>query len=100
MASIMSYASGRTSAEDCSKIKDLGYGITRHIHMYGQRFQIVSDPFPDGDGVAVHAISAHDPAIRTLRLPVSILLGLKDLLPRHWDCIPRHPYHKLTPFQR
>ncbi|MGA7460079.1 MAG: hypothetical protein WBW69_07625 [Candidatus Korobacteraceae bacterium] len=50
--------------------------------MYGQRFQIVSDPFPDGDGVAVHAITANDPVRRTLRLPVSILIGLKDLLPR------------------
>jgi len=80
MDSIMTYASGRTPAEDCLKIKDLGYGVTRHIHMYGQRFQIVSDPFPDGGGVAVRAIAAHDPAVRTLRLPVSILLGLKNLL--------------------
>lgn len=78
----MTYASGRTPAENCSKIKNLGYGATRDIHMYGQRFQIVSDPFPDGDGVAVHAITANDPVRRTLRLPVSILLGLKDLLPR------------------
>jgi hypothetical protein len=80
--SIMSYASGRTVAEDCSRIKDLGYGIARHVHQYGQRFQIVSDPFPDGVGVAVHAITANDSARRTLRLPVSILLGLKDLLSR------------------
>lgn len=78
----MRYGSGRTPAEDSSRIKDLGYGITRHIHLYGENFQIVSDPFPDGDGVAVHAISANDPTRRTLRLPLSILVGLKDLLPR------------------
>jgi len=78
----MTYVRGQTPAEYCSKIKELRYGVTRHIHMYGQRFQIVSDPFPDRDGVAVRAIAAPDPMIRTLRLPVSILLGLKDLLPR------------------
>jgi hypothetical protein len=79
----MSYASGRTPVEDCSRIKNLGYGVTGQINLYGQRFQIVSDPFPDGDGVAVHAITANDPVRRTLRLPVSILVGLKDLLPRY-----------------
>lgn len=78
----MTYASSRTPAEDCSRIKELGYGVTHQIRMYGQRFQIVSDPFPDGDGVAVHAITANNPVRRTLRLPVSILIGLKDLLPR------------------
>jgi len=78
----MSYASGRTPAENCSKIKNLGYGTSGPINLYGQQFQIVSDPFPDGGGVAVHAITANNPARRTLRLPVSILLGLNDLLPR------------------
>lgn len=82
MDSIMADASVRTPAQNCSKVRELGYGISHHIHLYGQRFQIVSDPFPDGDGVAVHAITAHDPAIRTLRLPVSILLGIKDQLPK------------------
>jgi hypothetical protein len=82
MDSIITYASPRTPAENCSKIKELGYGVTRHIQLYGQRFQIVSDPFPDGGGVAVQAITANDPVRRTLRLPVSILLGLKDLLPK------------------
>ncbi len=78
----MSHANAQTPAEDCSRIKDLGYGTTDHIHLYGQLFEIVSDPFPDGDGVAVHAITANDPARRKLRLPVSILVGLKNLLPR------------------
>lgn len=78
----MTHTSGRTPSEDCSRIKDLGYGVTRNVQLYGQRFQIVSDPFPDGDGVAVHAITANDPVRRMLRLPVSILVGLKDLLPR------------------
>jgi hypothetical protein len=49
--------------------------------MYGEDFEIVSDPFPDGDGVAVEAITSKDPARRTLRLPVAILVGLRDRFP-------------------
>ena len=50
--------------------------------MYGERFEIVSDPFPDGNGVAVHVTTANEPAKRTLRLPTSLLVGLKDMFPK------------------
>jgi hypothetical protein len=78
MGAIMNHASGRTPAKDCARIKDLGYSTSHHIKMYGERFEIVSDPFPDGAGVAVHATTMKDPARRTLRLPVAILVGLRD----------------------
>jgi len=74
----MKHASGRNSANDCARIKELGYLTSRHIYMYGEEFEIVSDPFPDGDGVAVEAITSKDPTRRTLRLPVAILVGLRD----------------------
>ena len=74
--------SDRTPAEKCSRIKDLGYGMAGHIDLYGQRFQIVSDPYPDGEGISVHVITANNSTKRALRLPVSILIGLKDLFPR------------------
>ncbi len=67
--------------EDCVRIKELGYGSSRHIQMYGERYEIVSDPFPDGDAVAVFVTTANDKTRRRLRLPASILLGLKDLFP-------------------
>ena len=72
----------QSTAEDCARIKDLGYSSSRHITMYGEQFEIVSDPFPDGRGVAVHVTTAHEPAERPLRLPMAILVGLKDLLPK------------------
>jgi hypothetical protein len=46
-----------------------------HINMYGERFEIVSEPFKEGDCIAVRATCGSDPAIRTLRLPIAILLG-------------------------
>jgi hypothetical protein len=68
--------------DDCVRIKDLGYGSSHHIRMYGQGFDIVSDPFPDGDGIAVQVTTAQEPKKRKLRLPKALLVGLKDLLPQ------------------
>jgi hypothetical protein len=68
----------RSRSRRCARIKDLGFSSSRHIKMYGESFEIVSDPFSDGDGVAVRAISGNDPKIRTLRLPTAILVGSGD----------------------
>ncbi|SPE44089.1 hypothetical protein SBA7_290017 [Candidatus Sulfotelmatobacter sp. SbA7] len=73
----------RSPSEKCARIKNLGFAASKHINMYGERFEIVSDPFPEGDCIAVHAISENDsehhpehhPKIRTLRLPAAILVG-------------------------
>jgi hypothetical protein len=67
-----------STAKNCAKIKNLGFTASRHIKMYGERFEIVSDPFSEGDGVAVHVISGTDPEIRTVRLPTTLLVGSKD----------------------
>ena len=69
---------GGPSAGKCARIRDLGYTSTKHIKMYGERFELISDPMEDGDYTVVQAISGSDPTIRTLRLPISILLGLSD----------------------
>ncbi len=69
-------------SDSCVKIKDLGFTPSMHIKMYGERFEIVSDPFDEDDCVAVRATSGNDPEIRTLRLPIAILVGLADRFPR------------------
>ncbi len=68
----------RARSRRCARIKDLGFSSSRHIRMYGESFEIVSDPFSDGDGVAVRSISGNDPEIRTLRLPTTILVGSEN----------------------
>ena len=62
---------------------DLGYIAGKRVTLYGEHFEIASDPFIDGNWVAVRVISENDPTIQTIRLPVSILTGLTDLLPKH-----------------
>jgi len=68
----------RSPAEICARIRDLGFTTYKHIKMYGERFELVSDPFEESGCTAVHALGGNDPTIRTLRLPIAILLGLSD----------------------
>jgi hypothetical protein len=66
------------ASDSCGKVRKLGFAASMHINMYGERFEIVSDPFDDGDCIAVRATSGNDPEIRTLRLPIAILVGRED----------------------
>ena len=65
----------RARSESCAKIKGLGFTVSRHVRMYGEQFEIVSEPFSEGDCVAVHATSGNDPRVRVLRLPTAILVN-------------------------
>jgi hypothetical protein len=80
---------GRSPAEDCTRIRELGYKLSGQAKLYGENFEIVSDPFPEGGGVAVRVVSATNPVIRTLRLPVAILLGLSKFFPKRPVIEPR-----------
>lgn len=78
----MNHVIKKSAVEDCVRIKDLGYASSHPMRMYGQQFEIVSDPIPDGNGVSVQVTSAAEPAQHTLRLPTSILVGFKDFFPK------------------
>ncbi len=69
----------RSPSENCARIRKLGYIVGKHMSLYGEHMELVSDPFVEGDCVAVHAISSSNPTVRTIDLPVSILAGWEDL---------------------
>jgi hypothetical protein len=69
----------RTPAENCAKIRKLGFTTSKHIKMYGQNLELMSDPFEEGGHTAVRVVSKANPTERTMHLPVSILVGLADL---------------------
>jgi hypothetical protein len=68
--------------ELCANVKRLGYGASQRIRLYGQEFEVVSDPFPDADGISVHAKTERDASVRVVRLPATILQGFKKRLPK------------------
>jgi hypothetical protein len=53
--------------------------VGKHVDLYGEHIELVSDPFEDGGCVAVRAVSGNDPTERTIDLPVSLLSGWEDL---------------------
>jgi hypothetical protein len=76
---LKTHSSSGSASENCARIRDLGFKAFKHIKLYGEDFELVSDPFVEGDYTTVHAFSRSDPKVRELRLPASILVGLPDL---------------------
>jgi len=68
-------ASGSPLNEICAKVKHLGYAASRRIRIYGEEFEVISDPFPHEGGVAIHVKTRQESNVRTLRLPTMLLLG-------------------------
>jgi hypothetical protein len=69
----MSSQSGASLLELCERVKRLGYTASNRIRIYGEEFDLVSDPFPDGEGVAIHAAVRGEMNVRVLRVPVAIM---------------------------
>ena len=59
--------------ETCRKLISLGYARSNRVRLYGQEVQLVSDPFPQEDGIAVEVVGRDESTSRTLRLPLSVL---------------------------
>jgi hypothetical protein len=57
----------------CEKLKSLGYARSNHIRLYGEQFQLVSDPFPFESGIAVEVVQRDGKNPRTVKLPLPIL---------------------------
>ena len=61
--------------EACARIKQLGYVASRRVRIYGEEFELLSDPFPQADQIAIRAKAKGDSSVRILRLPVTIVQG-------------------------
>jgi hypothetical protein len=65
--------------EICASVKRLGFGARQRIRLYGEEFELVSDPFPEAEGIAVQA-KGKDTNIRTLQLPATLLQSVRGRL--------------------
>lgn len=68
-------------AEVCASVKRLGYGVSQSIRLYGEEFEVVSDPFPDSGGIAVSVRTKKSDGIRVLQLPATVLQSVKGQVP-------------------
>lgn len=69
-------------AEICASVKRLGYGTHQRIRLYGEEFEVTSDPFPEAGGIAVNVKRLKDTGTRVLQLPATVLQSVKGRLPR------------------
>jgi len=68
-------------SEVCAKVKRLGFATSGSIRLYGEDFEVVSDPFPEADGIAIQVKTKKDSRIRVLRLPATVLQNAKVRVP-------------------
>jgi hypothetical protein len=64
-------------SEICANVKRMGYTASSRVRLYGEDFEVLSDPFPEAGGVAVHVKSAKDSRICVLRLPAKVLPSVR-----------------------
>jgi hypothetical protein len=64
-------------SEICAHVKHLGYSASKSVRLYGEQFEVVSDPFPEADGIAVHVTTKKDSKIRVLQIPATVLQSAK-----------------------
>jgi hypothetical protein len=69
-------------SEVCSQVKHLGYPAAGRLRLYGEDFEVVSDPFPEADGIAVRVTTKKDSRIRVLQLPATVLQGVRRRVTR------------------
>ena len=50
----------------------MGYAPGKEIHIYGEKFEVLSDPFAEGAGIGIH-VKQGDGNTRILQLPASLL---------------------------
>ena len=74
--------------EACARIKRLGYVASRRVRIYGEEFELLSDPFPQADQIAIRAKAKSDSRVRILRLPVTIVQGGGRLSPVSPEMLP------------
>lgn len=73
----MSTLESTSMVDICARIKRLGYQVSGRVRLYGEELEVVSDPFPEADGIAVQVKSRKNPTVRVLRLPATVLHSVK-----------------------
>jgi hypothetical protein len=63
--------------EICASVKRLGYGAGQSIRLYGEGFEVISDPFPEAGGIAVSVKTRDGHGIRIVQIPATVLQSVK-----------------------
>lgn len=70
------------TTEVCIRIKQFGYAVSQRIRIYGEEFEVLSDPFPSDGGIAIQVRSKRTQQARVLQLPATIIHRVTERLGR------------------
>ncbi len=62
-----------STTEVCARIRQFGYAASQRIRIYGEEFDVLSDPFPSEGGIAIHVRSKRTSQARVLQLPATVI---------------------------
>jgi hypothetical protein len=66
-----------SSAEVCANVKRLGYGANQNVRLYGEEYEVMSDPFPEAGGIAVNVRTKKDQTPRMMQIPATVLQSVR-----------------------
>ena len=66
-----------TAAHVCERLKKMGYSVGRRIQLYGERLELVSDPFLQDGLIAVRVRKRGDASDRVIYLPRMVLQHIR-----------------------
>jgi hypothetical protein len=69
------------AAQICERVKKMGYTVGRRIQLYGERVELVSDPFLQDGLIAVRVRRIGDASSQVIHLP----RGSRDTFPEAFD---------------
>ena len=66
------------TAEVCAQIKKFGYAVSHRIRIYGEDFEVLSDPFASDGGIAIEVRSKRTSQTRVLQLPATVIQRVRE----------------------
>jgi len=69
---------GTPSTDLCARIRQFGYAASQRIRIYGEDFEVLSDPFPSEGGIAIEVCSKRTSQTRVLQLPSTIIQRVSE----------------------
>jgi len=55
----------------------MGYAASKRVKLYGEEYEIVSDPFLEDEVIVVEAKTRKDPVVRVVRLPSTVFPSVR-----------------------
>lgn len=69
----------------CERLRKFGFAERRHIRLYGEELDLVSNATPDGDGFAVDAVNRKSGCKRRVRIPLSLVHTFRQEFELHQE---------------